>query len=232
MELNFLDRKDRIILTTIDIMNEFGIHSVSTKEIARREGITEAAIFKHYPKKNDLYIAVLNYFSKYDNDIYQTVKLKQLNPIDAIIYYVDLYSSYFQSYPALTAISHSLDELRYNTALDEKVKEIINCRNEFVHPKPKSVEVDLSGEEAVLLTKTTKSKKYPLYFSEIKFEHSIEALKATLDFLAWVCFDICKYDLEEGSAIIGFNSISSTADIDIIAAETNYKFDLRTFNRT
>ena len=131
MELNFLDRKDRIILTTIDIMNEFGIHSVSTKEIARREGITEAAIFKHYPKKNDLYIAVLNYFSKYDNDIYQSVKLKQLNPIDAIIYYVDLYSSYFQSYPALTAISHSLDELRYNTALDEKVKEIINTRIDF-----------------------------------------------------------------------------------------------------
>ncbi len=131
MELNFLDRKDRIILTTIDIMNEFGIHSVSTREIARREGITEAAIFKHYPKKNDLYIAVLNYFSKYDNDIYQSVKLKQLNPIDAIIYYVDLYSSYFQGYPALSAISCSFVELRYNPALDEKVKEIINTRIDF-----------------------------------------------------------------------------------------------------
>ena len=131
MDLNVLDRKDRIILTTIDIMNEFGIHSVSTKEIAKREKITEAAIFKHFPKKNDIFIAVLDYYSKYDNDIYKSVKLKKLNPIDAIIYYTDMYSNYFQGYPALTVINHSLDELKYNKALKSKVKEIIDTRNNF-----------------------------------------------------------------------------------------------------
>ena len=143
-------------------------------------------------------------------------ELEKLGTLSKITMYCDLKGFEFDNGKDLTA----------------KVKEIISCRNEFVHPKPKSVEVDLSGDEAVLLTKTTKSKKYPLYFSEIKFEHTIEALKDTLDFLAWVCFDVCKYEREEGSFIIGFNSIGSTADIDIIAAETNYKFDLRTFNRT
>lgn len=95
-------------------------------------------------------------------------ELEKLGTLSKITMYCDLKGFEFDNGKDLTA----------------KVKEIISCRNEFVHPKPKSVEVDLSGDEAVLLTKTTKSKKYPLYFSEIKFEHTIEALKDTLDFLA------------------------------------------------
>ncbi len=118
-------------------MNEFGIHSVSTREIANREGITEAAIFRHFPKKNDLFLAVLDYFSKYDNDIYQSIKLKELDPFDSIKYYVEMYSSYFQNYPAITVILHSMDEMRYNKDLAGKIQEMMHTRvhffKEFIH---------------------------------------------------------------------------------------------------
>lgn len=132
MKSSFLERKDRIILTTIDVMNEFGFHSVSTKEIAAREQITEAAIFKHFPKKNDLLLAVLDYYSKYDSDIYESIKIRNMGPIEAIIYYEEIYSSYYQSYPAITAVTASLDEMMYNKELSEKVHEIINTRINFM----------------------------------------------------------------------------------------------------
>lgn len=132
MALSLLERKERIVLTTIDVMNEYGIHSVSTREIAIREGITEAAIFKHFPKKKDLYLAVLEYFSKYDNDIYESILLKQLSPRDAIMYYEDLYTTYYENYPAITVITQALDEMRYNLELTEKVQEIINRRIQFL----------------------------------------------------------------------------------------------------
>jgi len=111
------------------------------------------------------------------------------------------------------------------------IKEIINCRNEFVHPKPSMVEVDLSEAKPVLLTKKTKSKNYPLYFTEINFDHAIEALKDILSFLSWIVFDTCKYKLEEGAWAIGFNAYGSTGDIEIIGAESGIKFDLRTFSK-
>lgn len=132
MKSSFLERKDRIILTTIDVMNEFGFHSVSTKEIAAREQITEAAVFKHFPKKNDLFLAVLDYYSKYDSDIYESIKIKKMSPIEAIIYYEDIYSSYYQSYPAITSVTASLNEMMYNSELAEKVHEIINTRINFM----------------------------------------------------------------------------------------------------
>ncbi len=131
MDQSFLERKDRIILSTIDLMNEFGTQSVSTKKIALREGITEAAIFKHFPKKNDLLLAVLEYFSKYDNDIYESVKLGSMNPFEAITFYVDMYSSYYQSYPAVTVILHSFNEFKYNKKLTQKVQDIIEMRKNF-----------------------------------------------------------------------------------------------------
>jgi len=132
---NFLERKDRIILTTIDVINEYGIHSVSTRMVAQREGITEAAIFKHFPRKNDLLVGVLDFFSKYDSDIYQSVEINNLKPLEAILFYFETYSSYYQSYPQVTAIINSFDELRYNSELVEKVDFFADNRLNFFKEK-------------------------------------------------------------------------------------------------
>jgi AcrR family transcriptional regulator len=75
-----LHRKDRLILTTIDIIDELGIQSLSTREIAKREGVSEATLFRHFKSKNDLLAAVLEYYSKFDDDIYQTTGINKLKP--------------------------------------------------------------------------------------------------------------------------------------------------------
>ena len=121
-------RKEHIILTTIVVMNEQGVQAVSTKEIAKREGISESAIFKHYPKKADLIIAVLNYYSQYDQDIFESSRLKDLSSKQGIKYIIDKYATYYQSYPEITVVTQAFDEMRYNPYLEEKVRDIINSR--------------------------------------------------------------------------------------------------------
>lgn len=112
------------------------------------------------------------------------------------------------------------------------VKEIINCRNEFVHPKPTEVDVDLSNGKAVLLTKKTKVKSYPMYFREISFSLALEALKDVLSFLAWITFDICKHSLEDGVFTIGYDIFDgNTKVIESLQKDLNIKFDLRTFGK-
>lgn len=125
-------RKDSIVITTIDVMNEFGVQALSTKEIARREGITESAIFKHFPKKMDLIVAVLDSYSKYDQDIYTTLKKKKLKPKKAILNYFELYASYYENYPAITSIAPAFDSLRYHPELEDKVSEIIENRTRCI----------------------------------------------------------------------------------------------------
>jgi hypothetical protein len=114
-----------------------------------------------------------------------------------------------------------------------RVKDIINCRNEFVHPKPKKANYVIDGltSEIKYDIKTTKNRKYPHYFNEIKPFHVLTALEDTLVFLSWLCFDICKLKVQDGALRLGLGSYGSTADIDIIGIDNNIKFDKRTFGQ-
>ena len=69
---SFLNRKESIVLTTIDLIDKYGIHQISTREIAKHQTITEGAIYKHFSNKNDLLLEVLIFFSKFDSDLFLT----------------------------------------------------------------------------------------------------------------------------------------------------------------
>lgn len=113
-----------------------------------------------------------------------------------------------------------------------RIKDIISCRNEFVHPKPRKATCrDNSTSEIKFEVKSTKNRNYPTYFSEIKPSHVLTALEDTLIFISWVCFDICKLGIQDGALKLGFGSYGSTADIDIIGYDYGIKFDKRTFGQ-
>jgi hypothetical protein len=112
-----------------------------------------------------------------------------------------------------------------------RIKDIISCRNEFVHPKPKKVDYDFDPYtyEIQFDIKETKNRKYPLYFNEIRPIHTLTALEDTLAFLGWVSFDICKFNIKEGSFKLGLDEYGSNADIDTIETKYKVSFDKRTF---
>ena len=112
-----------------------------------------------------------------------------------------------------------------------RIRDIISCRNEFVHPKPKQVDFnfDLKTNEIIFASSKTKNRNYPLYFSEIKSKHALTALEDTLSFVSWVCFDICKLKIDDGSLMLGLGSRSRTSDLTYLGEKYKIKFDQRTF---
>lgn len=129
---SILHRKDRLIITAVEILDELGIQGLSTREIAKREGVSEATLFRHYKNKNELLNAVLDYYSLYDADIYQTSKLRGLMPIDAITFLISSSVEYYENYPAITSIMQLLDVLRYDPDLKEKVNSIYKNHNNAI----------------------------------------------------------------------------------------------------
>lgn len=127
-----LHRKDRLIITAIEIIDDLGIQGLSTREIAKREGVSEATLFRHYSSKNDLLVAVLNFYSKFDSDIYQTTQLKDLKPKDAIIFFVSSTVEYYENYPAITAIMMMLDVFRFEPELCDLVTQIVKSHDEYL----------------------------------------------------------------------------------------------------
>jgi AcrR family transcriptional regulator len=129
---SLIHRKESIILTSVEVIHELGIQGLSTREIARRQELSEGAIFKHFKNKNEILLGVLEHYSQYDMDIIQSIALKNLKPIEAIKYFVGAYTEYYENYPEITAITHAYDMFSRDPKLVGKIKDIFDTRNQFI----------------------------------------------------------------------------------------------------
>lgn len=132
MRESILHRKERLIITAIEVLDELGIQGLSTREIARRQGVSEATLFRHFKSKNELLLGVLDHFSKFDNDILQSTKLKKLSSKEAIIYLVTSAVEYYENYPAITSIMQIFDVLRYDPEISDKVMQILTNQSAMI----------------------------------------------------------------------------------------------------
>src|SRR5665648_797609 len=112
----------------IEVISEQGLQGLTTREVAKRQGISESTIFKHYKTKNELILAVLEYFSQYDQAIFESLGLKEFKPIEAITYFVEAYVTYYENYPEITAITLSYEGLMREAELSDVVKRIFTKR--------------------------------------------------------------------------------------------------------
>jgi TetR/AcrR family transcriptional regulator len=61
------DRRQQLLETALDFFSRKGFEGSTTKEIAAAAGVTEAIIFRHFPSKQALYKAVLDYAAHASN---------------------------------------------------------------------------------------------------------------------------------------------------------------------
>jgi AcrR family transcriptional regulator len=50
----------RILSSAAELFAQYGYNGVSTREIAAQAGVNEVTIYRHYPRKRDLYVSVLD----------------------------------------------------------------------------------------------------------------------------------------------------------------------------
>ncbi|SPE35007.1 Transcriptional regulator, TetR family [Candidatus Sulfopaludibacter sp. SbA3] len=59
--LHAVERRQQLLETALDCFSRQGFKGTTTKEIAAAAGVTEAIVFRHFPSKQALYEAVLDY---------------------------------------------------------------------------------------------------------------------------------------------------------------------------
>ncbi len=55
------DRRHQLLEAALEVFSRQGFNGTTTKEVAAAAGVTEAIIFRHFPSKQALYTAVLDY---------------------------------------------------------------------------------------------------------------------------------------------------------------------------
>ena len=59
------DRRRQLLEAALEVFSRKGFEGSTTKEIAAAAGVTEAMVFRHFPSKQALYAAVLEYESEF-----------------------------------------------------------------------------------------------------------------------------------------------------------------------
>lgn len=132
MGMSLVHRREGIIISTIETLSEVGLQNLSTKLIAKREGVSEGTLFRHFKNKTDIMIAVLDHFSQFDNAIIESSIKRKLNSIETIRYFVGSYAEYYENYPAITALVQAYDSLMCDDQLSDKIRGIITKRSDFI----------------------------------------------------------------------------------------------------
>lgn len=132
MNYRFIHRKNTMLISAIDILDKGGIQGLTTKEIAKAEGVTEAAVYKHYTGKQEIVAAILERFASFDDQICNTIQQQEMSEREGILYYAKAYAEYYQGYPQIATLLFSFDVFRYDPELKRMMHETMEKRRAFL----------------------------------------------------------------------------------------------------
>lgn len=126
MDKETTGRQQEIINVSLELIAESGIQALTIKNLAKRIGFAESAIYRHYENKIQILLAILEFFRQNTEYIFTN----QLNSNDnALIKIENLFQNHFKKFadsPSLVSVIFSEEIFRNEVELTEKVKEIMN----------------------------------------------------------------------------------------------------------
>jgi len=81
-------RQAEIIDISFFLTAEKGIQNLTIKNIAKKIGISEPAIYRHFPSKFDILMTMLNSFDKIASDVLLDSNIKNFNSLEKIEYFL------------------------------------------------------------------------------------------------------------------------------------------------
>lgn len=132
MKKKYFTRKEQITLSAIELIDELGIDGLSIRELAKRENVSEGALYRHFKSKNDIVIETIKYYSRFDINIMNTINKNKLDSKSAIIFLINSFSEYYENYPEITAIFCSFESLIYEPDIETEVLQLENRRFNFL----------------------------------------------------------------------------------------------------
>lgn len=127
-----LKRKDKILISAMELFEKWGVNGLTTKNLAQTQGISEPALYRQYKSKQQIINNIIEEFSSYDENIINTIVESRLSGREAMLFYINRYAELYQNYPGFATILISLDLYYYNDYTRQMMKDIIDKRNRFL----------------------------------------------------------------------------------------------------
>ena len=130
--MNLSKRQIEILEASLDIIDQGGIQSLTIKNISKKVGISEPAIYRHFDSKTDILLAILDYFIVNNNQIIRKDLMQNEDIKIVITKLFDNFTQTFLDYPALISIIFSEEIFRNDPVFREKSNHILNGNFEMI----------------------------------------------------------------------------------------------------
>lgn len=127
-----LKRKDKILISAMELLGEQGVAGITMKNIADKQNISEPALYKQYKNKNEILYQMVKEYESYDKQIRQTVSQSHLRGKEAILFYIERYAELYENYYQLTTITMSMDLYFYNEETKNIKNQIRSSRSQYL----------------------------------------------------------------------------------------------------
>lgn len=111
------ERKSEIVEATLRLADKVGPDRLATGQVAEAVGLTQAALFRHFPKKQDLWEAVAARIGEKFQQRWLAIERGPADPLDRLRGIVAAQLKLIQSMPAIPAILFSRELHVENRAL-------------------------------------------------------------------------------------------------------------------
>lgn len=125
-------RQKEITEVALELINEKGIQGLTIKNLAKKIGITEPAIYRHYDSKTDILIAVLDLFKQKTEQLFEKELKNEGKAIDKIEHLFIKHFISFSATPSLVSVIFSEEIFRNEPVLIAKIAEVIDKNDKIL----------------------------------------------------------------------------------------------------
>lgn len=119
------NRKAEIVATTLRLADELGPDRLTTQAVANAVGLTQPAIFRHFPTKKALWQAVGEAIDDTMTEAWQTALACNPTPEDRLVALIQTQLRQIEKKPAIPAILHSRELQAENADLRQRFKSLM-----------------------------------------------------------------------------------------------------------
>lgn len=138
MNNNFVNRKDRIVASAIEIISEAGLESLTTKSLAMKENMSESLLYRYFGGIDEVLVEVVESFTKFDHGIIATIEGKDISHYDKVLELMNTLSTYYCGYTEMASIVLNYEGFLHNVNTRDKIAACIDIRTQFVRKELKA----------------------------------------------------------------------------------------------
>jgi len=151
------DRQKEIINVSLELISEHGIQGLTIKNLSKKIGISEPAIYRHFDNKVEILSALLDFFRQ-NNECFFEREVKENIPAPEKIGSIMMnHFRVFSDNPSLVSVIFAEEIFRNEAALSDKVSSIMEYNSSVIKTILNEGQIagtirnDISAEHMILI---------------------------------------------------------------------------------